>query len=630
MLAWRIFGCFCICLLLAVCFPSSGGEPDAIDDVLIQELVVVPLMKWYPHSLRITREIDMNTEDIISSEASFNAENKTHNYEGREDSGTEIETRDTVGTAGTGLEATAGVSVGSFGWHAKAGFEAKASASASLSDSFHNERSTKTFWSSHDQQALTRQHSEVAKSVTTVNASKTSLDFAIRFVNTNDFPLYVDPNSSVPVYCGDWLVLEARLAKPLGKFVLPEHSEIDLMFRGNLTNTNDLEKTVNFMRQASPTIRLERGQFHMTKKNEKGEDEPFNFRMKELTTAISCGGRSWNVRRTWNGRDVTLREALRGINAIYEKPPFQFGDDGRLKSVLDIKPGEEFPGPVIVWIQGNEANACVPELDGPLGDKDIAIEILELGDVGVPTKQIYIEKLGSWAKQGDAKAQWRLGECYRDGFGVKQNDKKAAEWFRKSAEQGNAAGQWRFGECCRDGIGVVKNAEEGAKWFQKSAEQGNAKAQWRLGECYRDGLGVKQNGKKAAEWFRKSAEQGNAAGQWRLGECYLKGIGVDKNLEEAAKWFQQSADQGNPNGQWRFGERCLKGEGVDKDDKKATEMFRLSAEQGNAKGQCALGECYLDGIGVKKNREKGEMWLRKAAKQGDKKAIKLLEKISGK
>ena len=45
------------------------------------------------------------------------------------------------------------------------------------------------------------------------------------------------------------------------------------------------------------------------------------------------------------------------------------------------------------------------------------------------------------AEQGDALAQAILGMMYAEGKGVRQDDKKAAEWYRKAAEQGEARAQ---------------------------------------------------------------------------------------------------------------------------------------------------------------------------------------------
>jgi TPR repeat protein len=49
------------------------------------------------------------------------------------------------------------------------------------------------------------------------------------------------------------------------------------------------------------------------------------------------------------------------------------------------------------------------------------------------------------AEQGDASAQFNLGQIYRKGKGVAQNDAEAAKWYRKAAEQGHVKAQYNLG-----------------------------------------------------------------------------------------------------------------------------------------------------------------------------------------
>lgn len=42
------------------------------------------------------------------------------------------------------------------------------------------------------------------------------------------------------------------------------------------------------------------------------------------------------------------------------------------------------------------------------------------------------------AEQGDAEAQFNVGECYRLGCGTKENHNTAFEYYKLSAEQGYA------------------------------------------------------------------------------------------------------------------------------------------------------------------------------------------------
>ena len=58
------------------------------------------------------------------------------------------------------------------------------------------------------------------------------------------------------------------------------------------------------------------------------------------------------------------------------------------------------------------------------------------------------KRLAAWqeaAEAGDARGQVLYGLGYFYGHGVEENDKKAVEWFNKSAEQGNALGQSSLG-----------------------------------------------------------------------------------------------------------------------------------------------------------------------------------------
>jgi len=49
------------------------------------------------------------------------------------------------------------------------------------------------------------------------------------------------------------------------------------------------------------------------------------------------------------------------------------------------------------------------------------------------------------AEQGNSRAQTNLGWMYEYGKGVKQDDVKAAKWYRKAAEQGYARAQHNLG-----------------------------------------------------------------------------------------------------------------------------------------------------------------------------------------
>ena len=109
----------------------------------------------------------------------------------------------------------------------------------------------------------------------------------------------------------------------------------------------------------------------------------------------------------------------------------------------------------------------------------LATAMLVFSFCGCSPKDEKVEKVKSYrkaAEQGLAKAQYDLGVCYGNGYGVEKNYSEAVKWYRKAAEQGLAKAQYDLGVCYGNGNGVEKNYSEAVKWYRKAAEQGDAKA----------------------------------------------------------------------------------------------------------------------------------------------------------
>ena len=110
------------------------------------------------------------------------------------------------------------------------------------------------------------------------------------------------------------------------------------------------------------------------------------------------------------------------------------------------------------------------------------------------------------------------------------------EILRKDAEQGDAEAQYKLGEMYDTGEGVIEDDTEAVKWYRKAAEQGHRNAQWQLGYKYEYGSGVVVDNKESIKWFRKAAEQGHEIAQFELSMRYTTGKGVVKDSIEAYKW----------------------------------------------------------------------------------------------
>jgi TPR repeat protein len=99
-------------------------------------------------------------------------------------------------------------------------------------------------------------------------------------------------------------------------------------------------------------------------------------------------------------------------------------------------------------------------------------------------------------------------QMYQHGTMVPQSDIEALQWFKKAAEQGDAKAQFMMGNAYLKGRGTICDDVEAVKWYQKAADQGFAEGQFGLAMEYHFGRGVIQNDAEAYFWLSLSA-QGN-------------------------------------------------------------------------------------------------------------------------
>lgn len=107
------------------------------------------------------------------------------------------------------------------------------------------------------------------------------------------------------------------------------------------------------------------------------------------------------------------------------------------------------------------------------------------------------------AQSGNTLAQFELGLMYCAGKvpGIPQDCKEGAKWYRLAADQGDADAQFNLGNLYNDGLGVPQDYKEAAKWYRLAAEKGTTDAQFNLGVLYSDGRGVPQDYREAIRWL---------------------------------------------------------------------------------------------------------------------------------
>ena len=152
-----------------------------------------------------------------------------------------------------------------------------------------------------------------------------------------------------------------------------------------------------------------------------------------------------------------------------------------------------------------------------------------------------LSALSSLAGQGDAEAQFELGNRYLQGEGVDQDNFEALRWFKLAADSGNVNAQYNIAVMYLNGIGVIKDSAEAVQWFVTAAENGDAQSQFTLAVLLFNGqLGVPQNVPEAYKWFTLAGAAGHqaAAANAVLVQEMLPESEVITRQAEAQAWIQ--------------------------------------------------------------------------------------------
>jgi TPR repeat protein len=235
------------------------------------------------------------------------------------------------------------------------------------------------------------------------------------------------------------------------------------------------------------------------------------------------------------------------------------------------------------------------------------------------------------AADGDPGAQVLLAGLYLRGDGGYPGDPaKAAYWYERSAAQGNAYAQFMLGELYEAGKGVDRNLKVAADWREKAANRGNSLAQLKLGKMYLSGEGVEKDAGKAAYWLERAAVEGNGEAQFLLGKLQRETAATPESRKRADSLLAKSAAQGyEPAIELlhliELGEFYLE----EAWHRRVPDLRRL-AEDGDHEAEYEVGVHYADGsFGSAKDANLALYWLRRAAEGGHVAAMKKLAQIYG-
>jgi len=179
---------------------------------------------------------------------------------------------------------------------------------------------------------------------------------------------------------------------------------------------------------------------------------------------------------------------------------------------------------------------------------------------GEPAKAV--DSLEYAAEKGHALAQWKLGRMYAEGDGVRQNDLKAFDYFRRIADRhaddNPDTPQARFvanafvalGHYYLDGIPntqVKRDPSRAREMFSYAASYfRDPDAQYYLARLYLDGTGAPRDPRQAARWFGLSAQKGQCEAQAMLGAMLFAGDHVPRQAARGLMWLTLAKDSARP------------------------------------------------------------------------------------
>ena len=108
------------------------------------------------------------------------------------------------------------------------------------------------------------------------------------------------------------------------------------------------------------------------------------------------------------------------------------------------------------------------------------------------------------------------------------------------AEQGNATAQYRLGQLYFLGWGVSKDTQEAVKWFRRAVGQGVPEAQLSLGVSYFAGVDMPKDITQAYKWLRIAGANGNKDTQKKMGIDILMTLAQIAEAQRLAKeWMEE-------------------------------------------------------------------------------------------
>ncbi|PKC09872.1 HCP-like protein [Rhizophagus irregularis] len=155
-----------------------------------------------------------------------------------------------------------------------------------------------------------------------------------------------------------------------------------------------------------------------------------------------------------------------------------------------------------------------------------------------------IKNFKSASLQEHPAAQYYLGICFENGFGVNKIESIALYWYKKAADNNFAIAQYSIGNIYQFGTFDNRDYNLAFYYYNLSAYNECSFGLYMLGYCYLKGIGISVDEKMAFNLFLKAANMENKVAQYNVAICFDDGICAIKDFDMALQWYKRSADNG--------------------------------------------------------------------------------------
>jgi TPR repeat protein len=270
--------------------------------------------------------------------------------------------------------------------------------------------------------------------------------------------------------------------------------------------------------------------------------------------------------------------------------------------------------------------------------KKIALEILfnlGMAAYNIQNYVIALDKFQKAANQGSAKAQYKLGVMYNNGYGIVKNERTAVEWFQKAADQGDAHAQYNLSLIHEKNIKAQKKVEfQKAAAAQKVVNQAEQLKQDTMTKSNNWWLIIGfvlfflcllsiSNNKTSIVRNDNNIIENTVVTSSLNNQTITTDTTLDDTESDEVKKIRLAAEgntineQGDAKAQYTLGVMYENGQSVVKNERTAVEWYTKAAEQGFAQAQYNLGVSYAKGLVVIKNMKTAYFWWLLASASGD-------------